>query len=145
MRNKTGDSQIIIKNIIIYGQFFSPSAFIISIFSACAKKDPCRKGFFCLFNSQNSLTYLIFSGFEKLEELCVEEKIRWKNRKLGHSYLFVIPIAQKRTKKGPQKQLDRFFKTPEKKMGKNLNFKNRQKLLQRHSSPSGVFRLKKVS
>lgn len=136
---------MIIKNIIIYGQFFSPSAFIISIFSACAKKDPCRKGFFYLFNSQNSMTYLIFSGFEKLEELCVEEKIRGKYRKLGHSYLFVIPIAQKRTKKGPQKQLDRFFKTPEKKMGKNLNFKNRQKLLQRHSSPSGVFRLKKVS
>lgn len=73
-----------------------------------------------MFNSQNSLTYLIFSGSEKLEELCVEEKIRGKNRKLGHSYLFVIPIAQKRTKKGPQKQLDRFFKNTRKENGKKI-------------------------
>lgn len=104
------------------GIFFSSSAFIISIFVLVLKKDPCRKGFFCLFNSQYSLTYLIFSGFGKLEELCVKDKIRGKNRKLGHSYLFVIPIAQKRTKKGPQKQLDRFLKNTRKENGKKSEF-----------------------
>lgn len=104
------------------GNFFHQVHLLFLFLVLVLKKTHGGKDFLLLFNSQNSLTYLIFSGFEKLEELCVEEKIRGKNRKLGHSYLFVIPIAQKRTKKGPQKQLDRFFKNTRKENGKKSEF-----------------------
>lgn len=104
------------------GNFFHQVHLLFLFLVLVLKKTHVGKDFLLLFNSQNSLTYLIFSGFEKLEELCVEEKIRGKNRKLGHSYLFVIPIAQKRTKKGLQKQLDSFLKNTRKKNGKKSEF-----------------------